>query len=120
MEVKENLTAEDRKSNLKRFSNLMYKKIAHVVMGEPNDAYKRVVHSRILKEKQDTAVAAWKKNKEEKQKKKQQEKRQREIAEMRRKAEESKKKAEAERKKKADEAKKKREDDLKKKKAEAE
>merc|ERR1712113_768749 len=39
MEVKENLTAADRKNNVQRFSHPAYKKVARVVMGEPNDDF---------------------------------------------------------------------------------
>merc|ERR1711865_46870 len=36
MEVKSNLIASERKVTLKKFSNSCYKKVATVVMGEPN------------------------------------------------------------------------------------
>merc|ERR1712146_95184 len=94
MEVKENLTKADRLANLKRFSHPLYKKVARVVMGEPNDDYKKVVQSQILKEKKDKAEAEWKAKKAEKERKKQ-------LADMRKKAEEKRKAAEAEKKAKA-------------------
>jgi len=113
MEVKENLTEEDRIATLKRFANPMYKKVAAVVMGEPDDAYKKVVQSRILKEKKEKAITEWKAKKQEKDRKKQLALRQKQLADMRQKAEEQKKKA-------ADEAKKAKEAEaLAKKKAEA-
>merc|ERR1712072_751957 len=100
----ENLTQTDREANLKRFSNPAYKKIATVVMGEPNAAYKKVVHSRILKEKKEKAETEWKAKKQEKERKKQLEARQKQLADMRKKAEVQRKKAEEEKKAKAAEA----------------
>lgn len=113
MEVKENLVQGDRISALKRFSNPAYKKIANVVMGEPSDAYKKIVHARILKEKKDKAETEWKAKKQERDRKKQLEARQKQLADMRKKAEDQKKKAEEDKaKKKAEEeAKKKAEED---------
>merc|ERR1711920_505568 len=52
MEVKENLTASDRKLNLKRFNLPHFKKIAAVIMGEPNAEYKEKVHAKLLQDKQ--------------------------------------------------------------------
>jgi hypothetical protein len=69
MDVKENLLKADRKANLQRFCNPMYKKVAHVVVGEPNAEYKKRVHSRILKEKKETVEAAWKEKKQNKENK---------------------------------------------------
>lgn len=107
MEVKENLTAADRIATLKRFNHPAYKKVAHVVMGEPSATYKKVVQSRILKDKQEKAVSEWKARKAEKTRKKQLELRQKQLADMRKKAEEARKKAAEEKKKKAEEVKKK-------------
>merc|ERR1712129_457708 len=70
MEVKENLTADDRTAAVKRFSHPMYKKVAAIVMGEPNDEYKKVVHARILKEKKEKAKAEWETTKKERERKK--------------------------------------------------
>merc|ERR1711871_198329 len=82
MEVKENLTKADREATLKRFCHPSYKKVANVVMGEPNAEYKEVVHSRILQEKKEKAEAEWKAKKQEKERKKQLEARQKQLAEM--------------------------------------
>merc|ERR1711920_50565 len=109
MEVKENLTASDRKVNLKRFNLPHFKKIAAVVMGEPNAEYKSKVHEKLLQDKE-RKKAEKKKQKELAEKKKAQaeaiakrkeeiKKRQEEIA--------AKKKAEADAKKKAEDDKKK-------------
>merc|ERR1711972_1183366 len=81
-----------------------YKKIANVVMGEPSADFKKAVHSKLLKEKQEKANAEWKTKQEEKLKKKRSEARQKQLAEMRKKAEEQRKKAEEEKKAKVAEA----------------
>merc|ERR1712080_345730 len=104
MEVKENLTADDRIAALKRFNHPAYKRVANVVMGEPDDDYKAVVHSRILQEKKAKIEADWKVKKQEKERKKQLEARQKQLADMRKKAEKARKKAEAEKKKKEEAA----------------
>uniref|UniRef100_A0A7S0FSP9 B30.2/SPRY domain-containing protein n=1 Tax=Pyrodinium bahamense TaxID=73915 RepID=A0A7S0FSP9_9DINO len=70
MEVKQNLTRAERKANLARFKKPCFKKIAHVVMGEPNAEYKAVIHSKILEEKQAKAEMDWKMRKLEKERKK--------------------------------------------------
>merc|ERR1712232_302389 len=120
MEVKENLCKDDRASNLKRFSNPLYKKVAHVCMGEPTADYKKVVHERILKRKQDKALHEWKGRRAEKERKKAAAARTKQLAIMRQKAEEQRKKAEAERKAKLEEAAKKKKEEAEKKKKEAE
>merc|ERR1719469_1275856 len=56
MEVKQNLVQADRQENLKRFSAPHFKKIAHVVMGEPSAEYKKIVHKKLLEEKQPAEV----------------------------------------------------------------
>jgi len=106
MEVKENLVAEDRKETLKRFSAPHFKKVAHVVMGEPDEEYKKAQMDNLLKEKQEKANMAWRARKLEKERKKQLELRQKQLQEMRKKAAEEAAKRTAEAKKKADDAKK--------------
>merc|ERR1712187_1027527 len=96
MEVKQNLVQADRKENLKRFNTPNFKKIAHVVMGEPSAAYKKLVQQKLLEEKQAKADAEWKVKKLEKERKKQIDKRQKQFAEMQKKALEAKQKAETE------------------------
>jgi hypothetical protein len=120
MEVKENLLEADRKVNLKKFALPSYKKVARVVMGEPNDDYKKRVHAKILKEKQAKAEQEWKTRKAEKERKKQVALRQKQLNDMRKAAEEKKKKAEEEKKAKAAEEAKKKAEEAAKKKAEAE
>merc|ERR1712217_75096 len=53
MEVKSNLVENDRRDILKRFSAPHFKKVAHVVMGEPTDEYKKVELDKMLREKQE-------------------------------------------------------------------
>merc|ERR1711972_156515 len=90
MEVKQNLVQADRQENLKRFNAPHFKKIAHVVMGEPSAEYKTFVQKKLLEEKQSKSDAEWKMKRLEKVRKKQIEIRQKQFAEM------QKKKAEAE------------------------
>merc|ERR1712085_87769 len=92
MEVKSNLIAEERKEVVRRFSAKMFKTTAHVVMGEPNEEFKKMQLDKLLKEKQEKETAAWKAKKAEKEKKKQLELRQKQLAEVKKKAEEERKK----------------------------
>eukprot|EP00435_Cladocopium_sp_Y103_P057039 s40_g19.t1 len=102
MEVKSNLVAEERAQILKRFPG--YKKVAHVVMGEPKKAYKLRVHQQILKQKQAKSDSTWRMKKAQQEQKKRILEQQKLMAEKKKEMEE-KKKAEAEAKK-AEEAKK--------------
>merc|ERR1719210_2186847 len=111
MEVKSNLVSAERKEVLARFNAPHFKRVAHVVMGEPNEAYKQKQLDKLLKEKQEKANAEWKAKKAEEERKKQVEARQKQLAEMR-------KKAEARQKQLAEMRKKKREEEAKKKEAE--
>merc|ERR1711972_1196959 len=71
MEVKQNLTAADRKENLKRFNLPHFKKIANVVMGEPTDAaYKAKNNEAMLAEKQSKSDVDWRQKKRRKRQKK--------------------------------------------------
>merc|ERR1712203_184427 len=92
MEVKENLTASDRKVNLKRFNLPHFKKIAAVVMGEPNAEYKEKVHAKLLQDKQRTMDAEHKQNLIAKERKKQERKKQKELEEKKKKQAEAIKK----------------------------
>jgi len=111
MEVKSNLITAERKEVLARFSTPSFKKVAKVVMGEPNEEYKSKQLERLRKEKQEKADAEWKAKKAEEERKKQVEQKQKQLQEMRRKADEQRKKF-------AEDAKKKREEEAKKKEAE--
>jgi len=97
MEVKSNLIAAERKALLKKFNYPCYKQVAHVVMGEPNAAFKATVQAKILKDKQAKADHAWKVSKTERERKKAAEKRKKDA---------EKAKKEAEKKKAAEKAKK--------------
>merc|ERR1711979_28937 len=105
MEVKSNLVEAERKEILQRFSAPHFRKVAHVVMGEPSAEYKKLEQEKMLKEKQDKSDKAWHAKKAEKDRKKQIAERQKQLAEAKKKFEEDKKKkAEEEKKKKAEEA----------------
>merc|ERR1712060_979251 len=86
MEVKQNLVAQDRKDNLKRFSLPHFKRVAHVVMGEPSKEYQERVQGKLLDEKQAKLDNDWKIQKIEKERKKAMEERQRLVAEQQKKA----------------------------------
>jgi len=60
MEVKQNLIADDRISNLKMFSNPSYKKIAKVLIGEPSSDSVKTLQDDILSKKQAVLDAAFK------------------------------------------------------------
>eukprot|EP00420_Gonyaulax_spinifera_P029359 CAMPEP_0197877918 /NCGR_PEP_ID=MMETSP1439-20131203/6460_1 /TAXON_ID=66791 /ORGANISM="Gonyaulax spinifera, Strain CCMP409" /LENGTH=861 /DNA_ID=CAMNT_0043497297 /DNA_START=57 /DNA_END=2639 /DNA_ORIENTATION=+ len=99
MEVKQNLVAADRANILKRFSLPHFKKIAHVVMGEPKPEWKDKVQKSLLEDKQQKAEREWKAKQLEKERKKA-------VAERQKQLMEEKLKREAEAKKKIAEAKK--------------
>lgn len=89
MEVKANLVPADRAELMKRFNFPFYKKIAHVVMGDPPEEYKaKEVLEPMLKEKQDRAEKDWKNRKAEREKKKLFELQQKKLEEARKRAEE--------------------------------
>merc|ERR1740127_273043 len=96
---------------LKRFSTSSFKKVAHVVMGEPTAEYKKKNLDKVLAAKQAKADRDFKFKKAEKERKKQVELRQKQLQEMRKKAEEARKKAAEEARKRAEELKKKAEED---------
>merc|ERR1711988_1535066 len=106
MEVKQNLLANDRKNNLKRFPGHAFKRVAKVVMGEPKAGFKTLVKDKLLKDKQVKAEREWKNKQEEKARKKAAEQRKKEAEKKKAEEAEKRKKAEEERKQKAEEAKK--------------
>merc|ERR1712232_1448802 len=59
MEVKSNLLKDERHSLLKRFTRNSYKRVAHVIMGEPPEDFKAKTHEIMLKEKQDKLEGEW-------------------------------------------------------------
>jgi len=60
MEVKQNLVADERKTNLQRFTLPHFKKVAHVVMGDPSEAFQAKVHKKMLDDKQEEEDRKWK------------------------------------------------------------
>merc|ERR1712039_736887 len=115
MEVKQNLVADDRAQNLKRFNMAHFKKIAKVMMGEPKSDYRERVHVDVLKDKQQKSDTEWRQKKAEKERKKAALKRQKELeAKKAAAAAEAKRKELLEKKKAAEEAKKKEAEDKKK------
>mmetsp|Transcript_109157 Transcript_109157/g.204746 ORF Transcript_109157/g.204746 Transcript_109157/m.204746 type:complete len:858 (-) Transcript_109157:335-2908(-) len=105
MEVKSNLLPDERKAILSRFNYPQYKKIAHVVMGEPDDKFKEKTWEKLLSDKQKSSDIKFKAQKAEEKRKKVMEKRKKELDKAKAKAEKIKKKA-LEEKKKAEEEKK--------------
>merc|ERR1712050_749887 len=59
MEVKQNLLEADRTKNIQRFCDPRFKKIAHVVMGDPSKDFKARVHKKLLEEKQVKVEQEW-------------------------------------------------------------
>mmetsp|Transcript_80420 Transcript_80420/g.209785 ORF Transcript_80420/g.209785 Transcript_80420/m.209785 type:complete len:545 (+) Transcript_80420:90-1724(+) len=95
MEVKQNLCAEDRAANLKKFSSDKFTKVARVIVGKPPKAFVEKVHKTMLEQKQAKLEGEWNRRKAEKARKKLAEKKQKELAEKKKKNEEAmKKKAE--------------------------
>mmetsp|Transcript_121531 Transcript_121531/g.343824 ORF Transcript_121531/g.343824 Transcript_121531/m.343824 type:complete len:822 (-) Transcript_121531:120-2585(-) len=113
MEVKQNLVASDRSGLLNKFPARKFKKVATVMLGEPNKAYKQLVKNKLLKAKQAKLDAEFKQKQAAKEKKRLAAKMQKEFeerrkkvaaakAEAKKKAEEAKRKAEAAKKSEAD------------------
>jgi len=93
MEVKANLIKDDREALAKRFALDHCKKVAMVVMGEPDAAFKTKTHELLLKEKQEKADQEFKIHQLEEAQKRQLEKRKREIEKEHKKAERAVKRA---------------------------
>jgi len=110
MQVKGNLTAEDRKAMLMRFGGPEFRRVAQVVMGEPPAEYRTWVQEATLKDKRAKAEAearrkkaeATRKKAEEEKKKKIQDDRKRKL-EATKKSRDGKKEAEEEFEKEAEE-----------------
>jgi len=64
MEVKANLMRDERGEILKRFAYPCFRKVAHVVMGEPKKGFVEKVQAILLDDKQQRADDEWKKRKE--------------------------------------------------------
>merc|ERR1711933_295035 len=89
--VEKNLLSADRKSCVRKFPAKSFKRIAHVVMGEPNKTHKDVVKKKILAAKQAKLDADHDAKLREKQRKRILALKEKELAERRRQADEAKK-----------------------------
>merc|ERR1712187_876687 len=87
MEVKGNLLKEEREKMMKTIHLPHHRKIAKVLMGEPDDDFKKYAHKVILAEKQKKVNDDWQKGQEMKRRRKL-------LEEAKRKAEQAKKEAE--------------------------
>lgn len=120
MEIKSNLIKEERKEVLKRFCLPHFKKVAVVVMGEPDPQFKERVYKAALQEKQVAADAEFRAKKAEELRKKTAEREQRKREREQRKREREQRKREREQRKAARAAKKAAEAEAKRLAAEAE
>lgn len=107
MEVKANLVKEDRIAALAKFKSPAFKTVAEVLVGTPPSSFKKTIHEKLLKAKQDASDAQFKVEQAKK-------KREWMARKKTKEAEKAKKKADKERQKKMEEIKKKREEALKK------
>jgi hypothetical protein len=105
MEVKSNLIASERKEVLKKFNYPCYKKVARVMMGEPNKEFKALAQKKLLKDKQAKSDKQWQNKKSEAQRKRATAQRQKELRKAKAEAEKKRKAAAEEKKKKAEEEK---------------
>jgi len=94
MEVRGNLLADKRKEMLTRFAHSGLKRIAHVVIGEPEPKFKEHVHSMLLKEKKEKLADDTRKNKSEEDRKRAEERKLKQIESDRKKQEKERKIAE--------------------------
>merc|ERR1719203_2641208 len=101
MEVRANLIKDERKEAVARFSASHFKKVACVMVGEPNLEFRKRSQHLMLASKQEAANKAFELKKLEEQRKKQIEKRQKEMLKAQKLKEREKKKAVLEAKKKA-------------------
>jgi len=92
MELKDNLIKESRAMSLSKFGD-GFKKVAHVVVGEPSPAFKKKTQEQTLKAKQAASDVAFRAKKAEEKRKKMIEKKQKEAEKARKKAEKVKAKA---------------------------
>jgi len=83
MEVKSNLLKADRADLVRKFSDLHFRRVAQVIMGEPADEFKAKVRAALLEEKQEKLDAEWKQKQAERERKRQIEQRQKQLIEQR-------------------------------------
>jgi len=113
MEVRANLLPDERAEALRRFGAHAYKRVAHVVMGEPSAEYRTAQRELILKAKQEKVNAEWNAKRAEKERKKQIELRQKQLDDMRKKAEDNRRKVAKDVKKKVEDVKRRSEEETK-------
>lgn len=97
MEVRKNLLASERRETLRKFNYPYYRKVAQVVMGEPDEDFKAIVHGKLLKDKQTKSDEAFKKRKAHELLKRQQALRERELKRARKAAQKKRKEIEQKR-----------------------
>merc|ERR1712194_341384 len=107
MEVRGNLLKSEREELVKRFDRPHFKKVAKVLLGDPDAAFKKKTHELLLQDKQAASDRKFNAEKAEEKRKKQAEKKQKELAKVKKTAEKAKAKAAADAKKRVEEIKKK-------------
>merc|ERR1712060_575542 len=100
MELKGSLMKEERREMLARFNRPMFRRVAHVIVGEPTLEFKKRSQEMALKQKQEASDNEFRLKKAQEKQARIFEKRKRELERARKKQEKSRKKAEEEREKK--------------------
>merc|ERR1712194_804308 len=107
MEVRGNLLKSEREELVKRFDRPHFKRVAKVLLGEPDKAFTKKTHELLLQDKQAASDKTFQAQKLEEKRKKQFDRRQKELAKAKKTAEKAKAKAAADAKKRVEEIKKK-------------
>merc|ERR1712194_692488 len=102
MEVRGNLLKSEREELAKRFDRPHFKRVAKVLLGEPDKAFTKKTHELLLQDKQAASDKTFQAQKLEEKRKKQFERRQKELAKAKKVAEKTKLKAAAAAKKAAE------------------
>merc|ERR1712194_704408 len=87
MEVRGNLLKSEREELAKRFDRPHFKRVAKVLLGEPDKAFKKETHELLLQDKQAASDKTFQAQKLEEKRKKQFERRQKELAKAKKVAE---------------------------------
>eukprot|EP00927_Polykrikos_kofoidii_P071496 TRINITY_DN67757_c0_g1_i1.p1 TRINITY_DN67757_c0_g1~~TRINITY_DN67757_c0_g1_i1.p1 ORF type:complete len:896 (+),score=179.87 TRINITY_DN67757_c0_g1_i1:211-2688(+) len=103
LQLKSSLLKNERSKLLRRFPDAAFKKVAHIIVGEPTLDFKEHTKTLLLKDKQDAAELAFKVKKDEALKQKLVAKRRKELERARKKMEKERLKGEEEKKRKLDE-----------------
>merc|ERR1712085_62294 len=104
---KGNLVKAEREELVKRFDKPHFKRVAKVLLGEPDAGFKKKTHELLLQDKQAASDKTFHAQKLEEKRKKQFERRQKELAKAKKTAEKAKLKALTDAKKRVEELKKK-------------